>query len=216
MSQQLSGSDLAKALTVSKGRISQLLADGRLEGCYAGVGRDRRYDLGKVAAALDRRLDQGQMMGNGAGTRIALRGVQALIDLDEDAEPIATPAPKPIRADSELPVGDAARYELARTQKAEEEARKLRRQNSEAEGQYILASEVGRQVGRLVAQEVAEFETVIRDGCRRAADKMGLDFKVLRQILIEEWRNHRTRRANHLTAQSGEVAMTEAEQAADI
>ena len=71
----LNSGDLAKALNVSKGRVSQYVSEGKLAGCFTGDGRARRFDLGKAATALGRQLDPGQMMGNGAGTRAAIRTV---------------------------------------------------------------------------------------------------------------------------------------------
>lgn len=198
----LSATELAATLQVSKGRVSQYVAAGKLDGCFTGDGRARRFDLQAVCDALGRKLDFGQMMGNGAGTR---RAMAAIRDDDDDsaAPPPPAKAERP-RDGSELPQGDAGRYEMARAQKAEEEARRMRRQNLQDEGQYVLASEVERQVAKLIGQEVAEFEAVLRAGARAIADRMGVDFKIARQVLIETWRGHRSARA----AQLGEAART--------
>ncbi|PKP67930.1 MAG: hypothetical protein CVT83_07585, partial [Alphaproteobacteria bacterium HGW-Alphaproteobacteria-5] len=157
---------------LSRARISQYVSEGKLDGCYSGEGRARRFDPGAVAKALGRRLDVAQMLGNGAETK------RALATLQERGQDTPAPAPKSRQIDGgELVEKDPDRYELARTQKTEEEARKLRRLNAEAEGTFLLASEVERQIARQMAQEIAEFETVLRDGARRVADKLGVDFK---------------------------------------
>lgn len=216
MTQMLSGSALAKELKVSKARVSQWTSEGKLDGCYSGTGRERRYDLARVAAALGKRLDMGQMMGNGAETRRTLQTLRLGVpDADDGDEPRRPVYVQP-RDGSELPPSDAARYELARTLKAEEEARKLRRINAEAEGTFVLASEVRHQTARLMAQEIAEFEAVLRDGSRRVADQLGVDFKRVRQILIEEWRGHRAKRSVQLEAQASQAVMSDAEMAEDI
>jgi transcriptional regulator with XRE-family HTH domain len=213
MTQMLSATDLAKALNVSKARVSQWTTDGDLlKGCFSGTGRARRYDLARVASALGRTLDQGQMMGNGAATR---RAIQALADDDDDGPGDAAPAQR-IRPDSELPRGDLARYEMARTQKAEEEARRLRRTNAEAEGTFVLASEVSRVAAKAMAQEVAEFDGVLRDAARKAADLLGVDFKVLRKILQDHWRAHRAGRTQQLGAAAEAAGLSETERAEDI
>ena len=220
MTQMLSGSDLAKEMGVSKARVSQWTSEGKLNGCFSGAGRDRRYDLGRVAEALGRRLDPGQLMGNGAGTRAVLKTIQ--LDLAETgdegfgASAAKTAAPKPQKADTELGKGDADRYEMARTQKAEEEARRLRRMNAEAEGRFVLATEVGRQVAQLMGQQVAEVEAVLRDGARLVADRLGVDFKVVRQLLTEEWRRHRALRSGQLAIQGDGAELTPAEAVEDI
>lgn len=210
----LTASELAETLGVSKGRVSQYVSERKLDGCFDGEGRARRFDLAKCAAALGRKLDPGQMMGNGAQTRKALR------DLASEGAQAAGPAAGGLSGrshmDGELPTGDAARYELARTQKAEEEVRRLRRDNELNEGTLVKASEVERQVARIVAQEIAEFETVLRDGARKVADRMGVDFKGVRQALVETWRAHREGRVAALSAEAEAAAMTDAEIAADI
>lgn len=210
---QLSASDLATALGVSKARVSQLTADRRLDGCWQGEGRARRYDLQKVAAKLGRVLDPGQALGNGAATKARIQSILAAGD-DEDAE---TPMPKPQpRESAELPQRDADRYELARIQKAEEEARRMRRQNQEAEGHFVLASEVRAETARRMAQEIAQFEVVLREGARAVADRLGVDAKVCRKILMDEWRRHRGERSAALEAEGAGAGMTEAEKQADV
>ena len=207
---QLSASELASELGVSRGRVSQYVAEGKLEGCYAGSGRSRRFDLEKTARALGKRLDAGQLMGNGAGTRRALR------ELEPAASQTARDLPLRPAEGAELPPGDADRYELARTQKAEEEARRLRRMNAEAEGRYVLTSEVELQVGRLIGQEVSEFETVLREGARRIADRLGVDFLEARSELVAAWRDHRAGRSTDLQAQAEAAVKSAAETEQDI
>lgn len=221
----LNSGDLAKALNVSKGRVSQYVSEGKLAGCYSGDGRARRFDLAKAAAALGRQLHPGQMMGNGAQTRAAIRtvvttteprpgegqlgrmvGVDVGLDGDDDDEAII-PA-KPLREGGALGNRDTDRYELARIQKVEEEARRLRRQNAEAEGIYVLASEVERQVARMLSQEIAEVESVLRDGSRRVADTLGVDFKKVRQLMLEQWRSHRAKRTEVLQGQADAAEMS--------
>jgi hypothetical protein len=205
----LNSSDLAKALNVSPGRVSQYVSESKLDGCFTGDGRARRFDLDKVCMALGRRLHPGQMLGNGSDTRRAIATLkQDRPEADDDDPPARVPAP---RDGSPLAGSDPARYEMARTQKAEEEARRLRRQNAEAEGTFVLASEVERQVARLIAQEIAEFEAVLRDGSRKVADKMGVDFKVVRQLMMDQWRAHRGARTKVLSdeAEAAEVSADE-------
>lgn len=200
----LTSTELAKALGVSAARVSQYVSEGKVDGCYIGDGRSRRFDLGKVATALGRKLDVGQMMGNGADTKRALAEITS-----EHQMTMAPPIPRATGGEaSSLAPQDPDRYELARIQKAEEEARRLRRMNAEAEGLFVLASEVDRQVARVLGQEVREFETVLRDGARVIADRLGVDFKTTRQILVEVWRGHRALRAEVLEHQAATGAMT--------
>lgn len=205
----LTTTELAGRLGLSKGRISQYVSEGKLEGCYQGENRNRRFDLDKVAKALGKRLDQGQLMGNGSATRAALK------DLDADGGE-APKARSDLRDGSELPKNDDDRYQLARTQLAEEQARRMRRQNAVEDGTYVLASEARLATERLLAQEISEFEQVLRDGARQVADELGVDFKSARAILIRKWRDHREKRSARLVEEAGKAGLSEAEREADI
>ncbi|MBN8294963.1 hypothetical protein JI664_23530, partial [Rhodobacter sp. NTK016B] len=125
----LNATELASRLGLSKPRISQYVSEGKLEGCYEGEGRARRFDLAKVADALGRKLDLGQMTGNGRATRRTLRAVSDEETTDE--QPEAQASRPPIRG-YDGPVGDRDpdRLELATLQIKEEQARKARRDNA--------------------------------------------------------------------------------------
>jgi len=208
---QLTTTELAQHLTVTKGRVSQWVSEGKLAGCYTGDGRARRFDLEKCAAALGRGLDKGQMLGNGSQTRKAIRQIRAEAEL-----PIVPASPERVRRDGRLDDADPDRLELAKIATAEENLRRIRRDNELAEGHYVLADEAQRQMTRLIAQEIAEIETVLRDAARAVADKLGVDFKVVRQQLVATWREHRAGRVAVLADVAGQADMTEAEKAADI
>lgn len=205
----LSTTDLAAALDLSKGRISQYVSEGKLEGCYQGDGRSRRFDLNRVKEALGRNLDPAQMLGNGMKTRRILRKPET------ESRAIGGEIPKD-RRDGKLADGDSDSAELANLAIKQETLRKMRRDNAVIEGQFVLASDVERQVTLVIAQEVAEFEQVLRDGARAIADKLGVEFKAARKILTDLWREHRNGRLAVLDMQAEEAALSDAEKAADI
>lgn len=203
---ELTTTALAKELGVSKGRISQLVSEGKLSGCFRGDGRARRFDLAACAAALNRKLDPGQMMGNGAETRRRLR------DLSEqggESDPQSDDS-RPLKSN------DPDRYEMARTLKAEEEARKLRRQNAEAEGEFVLASAAQQQAARMLALEIAQVEVMLRDAARAVADELGVDYLVVRAKLMDQWRAHRGDRAAVLTDRAVQADMSATESEANF
>ncbi|MFD2855398.1 hypothetical protein [Seohaeicola zhoushanensis] len=207
----LTATELAAKLNLTRGRISQLVADGRLDGCYSGEGRARRFELKACADALNRKLDPGQMLGNGSATKQRIAEVQATdIDSDDDVPPSKD------RLGDVLKPNDPDRYELARIVKVEEEARKLRRANAEAEGTVVLVATVQREVARQIGQEIAEFETVMREAARRIADRLGVDYRTVRQILVETWREHRGARTHTLTERAAAAGLDDEERAADI
>lgn len=207
----LNATELAQKLGLSKPRISQYVSQGKLDGCFTGEGRSRRFDPAKVARALGRNLDIGQMTGNGLSTRKALRDMAG----EEGATPPAEPQASRQR-DGALHPNDPDRLELATITIKEEEARRRRRENAAAEGLWVLAEEVERHTARAIAQEVAQFEAALRDGARAVADELGVDFRAARKLLVDQWRAHRARRAAQLAQQAGEAPMSEAEAEAQV
>ncbi|GGG77638.1 hypothetical protein GCM10011415_28190 [Salipiger pallidus] len=193
--------ELAKELGLSKGRISQYVSQGKLDGCYTGDGRARRFNVEKVRAALDHRLDPGQMLGNGAGTKDRIR----------DPKPAAVPP-----REGQLAQRDPDRYELARIQKVEEEARRLRRQNQLEEGSMVLADNAAREAARALSKELAQIEDLLKRGARSLADELGVDFKLARKILLDLWREHRARRAEALQEEADTADLSDADREADF
>lgn len=200
----LMATELAQHLNLTKGRISQLVADGRLAGCYSGEGRHRRFDLAACAEALSRKLDAGQMLGNGSGTKKRLKDVIK-----------ADPTPDLRRSDL-IAATDPDRYELARSAKAEEELRAMKLRNGREEGLYVLASEVEVNVSRLLAQNLAEIEVFLRDAARLVADKMGIDARETRQLMIGAWREMRMKQSDRLSEAAAESDLSATEQDAQI
>ena len=196
----LTATALANELGLSRGRISQMVTAGQLDGCFEGDGRSRRFDLTRAQTKLKGTLDQGQMLGNGAKTK----------------ERLFQEKPKPAADDAAAPPVELSEYEKARTLKAVEEARKLQRNNAVEEGRYLLADEVMRQVQGQIQQEIAEFESALRDGARIIADELDVDFKTVRKLLVDHWRTHRAKRVKVLKAQSESAEKTPAEEQENI
>ena len=202
----LNATQLADRLGVSKARVSQWVSEGKLAGCFQGDGRARRFDPTMVQKALSRGLDPGQMMGNGAATRKNLRDVDG-----DDAGP--RPA---LKSGAALAPNDPDRYELARILSAEEDARRKRRDNERDEGRWVLAEEVERHTARALAREIGQFEVVLRDGARAVADILGVDFREVRKVLMDQWRTHRASRRDALSVEALAGTMSDVESEASI
>ena len=210
----VNAAELAKALSVSPPRISQLVSEGKLDGCFHGIGRARRFDLVAVAGALGKRIDPGQRLGNGAATQRAAAAI--LTGEQRGAEEAQQPFPA-IGAEATAPAPTPeSRYEAARTAKVEEEARRARRNNLEDEGTFVLAEEVERQTRRQLAQEIAEMLSFLRDLARTVADEHQLDAKVVRALMLEEWRRHRGERADAAELVARDAVFSADESDADV
>lgn len=201
----LSATELAQRLEVSKGRVSQWVKEGKLNGCYTGDGRARRFDLTACLVALGRNLDTAQGLGNG-------RKTLNLIGAIED------PDPDPVGDEDADEISDSvkARYDLARTMRIEEQARSARYDNHLREGTLVLASEVERAVMAQIGQEVAGFENVLRKAARVIAETYDLKAADVRRQLIGVWREHRRDRSGKADARAASADRSETEKGADF
>lgn len=197
---------LAEILGVSRGRVSQLVSEGKLDGCYAGEGRARRFDVHKCAQALDRKLDLGQRMGNGAGTADAIQRLRAATDM-EAVEPGSA---LPRAADGDA---DANRYQRARAELAEARALKERLNLAATEGRYVLASEVELSTKRAIAAEIAEMEAFVRQAAERIAVEHELPAAEVKATLRGLWRAHRERRSRSAAEAADQAGYAETERA---
>jgi hypothetical protein len=204
MAHQVNAVTLAGLLGVSKGRVSQLVSEGALEGCYIGQGRARRFDPQAVAARLDRRLDQAQQLGNGA-TAAAARAVVLGTSLAGAPAPAAL-AVKPADEDND-------RYRAARAEQAEIDTILKRRRLAEEEGRWVLAEEATQATRRALAAEIAEVEAMLREGARRVADELGVDARTVKTILLKAWRAHRAVRSDRAAHIADSAQITDAEAA---
>lgn len=210
----ITASELAKTLGISRQRVHQYVQAGKLDGCFSGDGTLRRFDLAKSAEALGKRLDPGQLMGNGAATKAVLNQIQTKDS--PPAKPLTETRLNSEQGSAPMTGPDPDSYESWRTEKAKEEARRLRRQNAEAEGHYVLASAAAQATARLVAHEISKFQMALDCGSRIAADKLGVDYRVLRIIMRDAVRDHRTERSAALEIEAERAEPTEAELAEDI
>ena len=175
MPELVNAKGLAELFGKSKGAVSQWVSSGKLDGCFEGSGRDRRFDVAKCAEALNLRMDLGQRLGNAAGTEAARKRVLA------DTKPADA---KKQAFDGLLKDDDDTRFKLIKTATAEEELRRRRRQNEQEEGRYVLRDEVDREAASLLSGEIAQFEAMLNALARKAADRFGVPFVEVQLLLI--------------------------------
>lgn len=201
---QLSASELAIRLDVSKGRVSQWVTEGKLRGCFSGDGRARRFDLDAVLVALGRNLDTAQALGNGRAT---LAAIGAISDPDPSDD---------LDEDEGLTNVNKARYDTARTMLIEERARAARYDNAQREGSLVLVSEVEAQVLAQIGLEMAQIESFLRAAAKEVAAATGADARKVRAALTAAWRRHRGERAVASDTRVSGAKPSAAERAADF
>jgi hypothetical protein len=197
----LSRSEVAAVLGVTGARISQLVAEGRLAGCYAGSGRQRRFNAAACAEAMGARLDAGQQTGNGMAALAARSELLADRPAPTDAGSSAAAA--------------GLRLVLARAEAAELAARQKRREEAEATGRYILADEAARAFRATVADVLTGAERVLIAEARTLAREVGADQAAVVARARAAWRRARVAEAGRLS-KAAEAAVPTAGEAAEI
>lgn len=206
----ITATQLADEMGLTKGRISQLVKNGVFDGCFQGDGRKRRYDLGACIEAYRVGTDIRQSSGNSAKTHAKLDAISSG-GAKQRTKQTAKQAEKPKPAEEGTSAAANKRLTEARARQAEIRARREAREELEAEGLYVLASEVTRVTEKLLSNELSQTESVLKDMARLIADKNGLPFKEVRRDMFDLWREHRNGRADDLAEQAEDAELTERE-----
>ena len=198
----LNTTTIAERLGYHKSRISQLVANGTLDGCFEGDGRRRRFDLELVTKRLNGEIHPGQAMGNGSEQAARRRDLL-------DGVPIAPEVEA--KSDGSLPRDDQDRYRLAKLAISEEDLKKRRRENALADGTAVYRREVERNVGKMIGAEVVAFENTLRGMARMIADQFDLDFKSVNSVCKQIARDYRIERSKKLGAIAASTTHQEGE-----
>lgn len=206
-----STTELATEFNVTKGRVSQWVAEGKLNGCYEGDGRDRRFDVAKCAAALGMNRDLGQSIGNGMDVTRRIAAINAAgepgeIDLGELEE-------NPPDDEPQAWVDLAAK---ARVITERERAREALRKSAAAAGRFVLKSEVAAAVSGQISRLIGEIErTFFREVAAALADELGIETAQAKAILQRTWREHRATAASNAMDEAEAAGPSEAEEAVE-
>lgn len=133
--------EFAAICGVSKARVSQWIKEGKIgAGELDGQGRAAKIKVDAAIGKLKLRLDPGQRIGNGLGTRLA--------------------PGSPDVGDSENDVLDR-RLKAARLQTAEAQNRKMQEDEKVRKGIYVRATEASEEAAHLTNNIVQAFEQAI-------------------------------------------------------
>ena len=161
---KVSAAELARLLGVSAARVSQYVKEKKLDGCFTGDGRARRFDFEASVAALRARLDPDQVLANG-------RRTQARIDLLAVSSGFSVPHVDQGR--------DAFQHlEDLRQQKVIEDLRARQIQNQREEQRWVYAPAVEGAVQEILAAERQEMVAFLRGLPPIFAHEMGLQEQV--------------------------------------
>ena len=195
--------DLAGELGVTKGRVTQWVSEGKLDGCFEGEGRDRRYDVDKCALALGLRRDVGQSMGNGLEVTRRLAVLNSGAEAEAEVVDLGDIEINPPENEPEKWVDLTVK---ARAISARENARDAIRKSQKDAGRFVLKTEVAAAVSGQISKIIGEIErSFIREVSGVIADEFQVEASAVKALLAREWRAHREK--------SAAAAMSEAEAA---
>lgn len=172
--------EFAAMIRVSPGRVSQLIAEGKLGAAeLQGEGRSAKIKVAEAMAALKLRLDMSQMAGNGSKTR-----------LDQ------TPSP----ADHV-----DARFKMAKLEQQEAINRKIAEEEKARSGIYVLAVEARAEMAKVTAKMLQAFEGGLADMASAIAAQYQLPQRDVVHMMRSQFRDLRAKVSVTMQA-DGELA----------
>lgn len=194
----VSKSAFAGLIGVSPGRVSQYIAEKKLTGeALDGEGREQRIVVAEACRQLKRKLDIGQRLGNGLGTRLDQPAVLPLPEPPDTQPkaPAAPPPPAPDGVEEQIKRARLAQIEFANRKAAEEEAARA--------GGLTDAEFAKAEMGKIGQQMMVLFESALTDFATALAAKFQIQQRDALHLLRSEFRRVRTNAATTLKDQAG-------------
>ncbi|MFL9824361.1 hypothetical protein [Rhodoplanes sp. SY1] len=197
----------AQLIGVSAGRVSQYIREGKLDGAaLVGEGRGAGIRVAVAQEQLRRRLDIGQRLGNGIGTRLAPPAAATdATAAPADVLPFAAPPAPPT-----APVGSAVdpideRIRQAKLEGIERENRKRAEEEAARAGRYVLADQTRAEMVRLARDMLTVFEGALVDLATAIAARHQLQQRDVLHALRAEFRTIRAKAAAAARARAAEL-----------
>ena len=190
----VSKGQFAVLTNVSKGRVSQWIAEGKIDGdALDGEGRDAKVRVPIALAQLKKRLNIDQRFGNGLGTRLDLR----LVSPAPTDEPVEPPPPRPPTVEEKIALERLEQLQRNNRQAAKEEATRA--------GLLTDAEDARRQFGRIAQSMVTVFEGALTDLATSISATFKLPQRDVLHHLRGEFRKVRAAAAESVRRASGEL-----------
>ncbi|MEF2553243.1 hypothetical protein VQ042_18080 [Aurantimonas sp. A2-1-M11] len=194
----LSKGEFAAEIGVSAGRVSQMIAEGKIgQDAMAGSGRTARIRVDVAKHQIAARRDPGQALGNGLGTRVETAAPIAAESLDEAAG---------IRMPSDSPAigGDSFDAQFKREKLAEIQRRNRKAAEEEAErrGRFIEAADARTQMTRVAAAMLSSFEGSLQIMATAITSKYGMPQRDVLHLLRSEFRGFRESEAKRFRTEA--------------
>ena len=194
----LSKGEFAAEIGVSPGRVSQMIAEGKIgPEALAGSGRTARIRVDVAKHQIAARRDPGQALGNGLGTRVDSSTAVATDSLDD-------PGGTRIITDAPSIGGDSFDAQFKREKLAEIQRRNRKAAEEEAErrGRFIEAADARTQMIRVAAAMLSSFEGSLQTMATAIASKYGMPQRDVLHLLRSEFRGFRESEAKRFRTEA--------------
>lgn len=172
MTETVTKTAFAELMGVSKGRVSQWLKEGKIDGdALEGDGRSAKIKVDVAKSQLEERLDPTQKLG--------LNGLR----------------PGRVETEPEQPTAERRIADL-KVQQAELTTTRLAREEAAAAGRYVRASDVQRTLGESNSRLMQAFEGGLQDMALAIAAHFGVSAREAKHILKQAFREVRARNAS--------------------
>lgn len=201
----------ASMIGVSKGRVSQYIADGKLTGSsLVGRGRTAKVRVERACEELRMTLDISQRLGNGIDTKLDL-------DQHPQRQPVmshaAAPAPAPVITPQERKPPETlsaeAQIKQERLKSLQFANRKAAVEEEAASGRFILAADAQAQMTGIAGQMLQVFEGGLADFASAISEQFKVPHRDALHLLKAQFRVVRERAAKQARQQMEEQQKTD-------
>ncbi len=199
MPETLSKGEFAQLIRVTPGRVSQYISEGKLSGeALDGEGRRAKIRVQPALAQLRMKLDIGQMMGNGLGTRLqqppAAPPHPAGSELPfQPGPPQRSPAAWPPPEDTGPTVEDQLKQE--KLLQARITSRKATEEEEKRKGRFTETAAVKAEMNQMAGKLLDIFEGSLPDFANAVAGKFKVPSRDVLHLLRGEFREIRAKAA---------------------
>jgi hypothetical protein len=189
MTELLSKGQFAARISVSPGRISQMISEGKIgPEAIEGTGLRAKIKVDVALQHLKQRLDPNQRFG--------LNGITTRLDQPAEPKPVEKPdEPRPPPASIDLPPIDPVedRIKREKLRQAELVTAKLEREDRAAHGAYLRTESAREEMTRIAGALMTIFEGSLQDMSGALAAQFSISSRDALHLLRQEFRKVRDR-----------------------
>lgn len=198
----VSKGEFAKLINVSPGRVSQLIAEGKIHGpALAGEGRMAKIRAEVAKAQLRQSLDISQRLGNGIETRLDAVAIQTALPIPAQQAEAAAPAPQALTEDFSIE-GQIKREKL---KAAQFQNRRFAEEEQARRGRFIETTAARNQMTTLASTMVQTFEGALADFASAISGKFKVPQRDVLFLLTAEFRHVRAKAAVEAARRASET-----------